>query len=148
MKKSTIFALVLVYIISFLAVGLFGIATKGYHEVIYVDSIKIDCPDLGDKIKDKTDYRDENPTYKYVAQYEEGLIVRLKAEVYPVETSFPKIAVVYDTEASVGFYTITVVDDYYIHIEFEQIGRALFSVQSTDGKKLQVPVQVTALPSI
>ena len=142
MKKSTILFVALVYIISFLIVGLFGIAVKGYHEVIYVDDIKITVPEQGITINDKTDYEAENIEYYFTTKYSAGLIVQLKAEVLPAETSFPDISVVYDTEQSA--YTVNVVDGFYIHVAFNKKASCTFRVQSTDGNKLQVPVEILA----
>ena len=142
MKKSTILFVALVYIISFLVVGLFGIAVKGYHEVIYVDDIKIVVPEQGVTITDKTDYEAETIEYSFATKYKAGLIVQLKAEVLPAETSFPEISVVYDMEQSA--YTVDVVDGYYIHVAFNKKASCRFAVQSTDGNKYQVPVKIIA----
>ncbi len=144
MKKSTILLVVLVYIVSFLVVGLFGISIKGYNKDIYVDEIKIVVPTQeGIDIQDVTDYTKTKKDYKFIVTYKEDMIVQLKAEVYPTNTTFPNINVVYDEEQTA--FAVDIVDQFYLNITFQGAGTvAKFSVESTDGQKYQVPVTVAA----
>ena len=81
--------------------------------------------------------------YKFIVTYKEDMIVQLKAEVYPTNTTFPNINVVYDEEQTA--FAVDIVDQFYLNITFQGAGTvAKFSVESTDGQKYQVPVTVAA----
>ena len=148
MKKSTILVVALVYIVSFLIVGLFGMSIRASEKDVYVENIKITCPEQGIKINDLTDYEQEptfeNPfLYKFNTDFVEGgLTVQFKAEVLPLETTFKNVVVSYDRNQTI--FTIEMVDIYYINVHFNGKGTSRFSVKSTDGKDYTVNVQLRA----
>lgn len=151
MKKSTIFLVAVVYIVSFIIVGFFGISIKGYFEDIYVEEIRITCPEQGVTIRDATDYDDVDEaghvrSYDFRTFFENkegnGMEILLKAEVYPLNTSFKNVDVVYDEDQS--SYKPRV-EGSYIHVEIYKSSVSSFAVQSTDGKKYQVRVKIAAL---
>ena len=150
MKKSTILLVVAVYIVSFLIVGFFGIQARGYFKDVYVEDIKLICPEQTVKVEDMGVQKDDSTgeeyyffKTKYQSNEGQGIKVVFKAEVYPLETSFKAINVIYDDGQSA--YSATIVDDYYIHLQINKKAMCRFSVESTDGKKFQKEVRVAAL---
>jgi len=144
MKKSTIFVVILIYIVSVVVVGLFGISIKSYDPKVYVDDIKISVvADQGFNIVDNTDYNVKPISYDFATIYQKEMTVKLKASVEPANTSFPNVAVEYDTKQEV--FTVEVVDKVYINVHFAEGGSAKFTVLSTDGKKVAHKVKVNAL---
>ena len=133
MKKSTIFLLILVYIVSFIIVGLFGIQTRAYDAIIDVESITLKAVE-GTGVTGEYDSRQN--LYKFRTYYEDNLIVQLKAEVLPANTTYKAVKVVADTELA----TFEVVEDVFINIAVKEGGSGVveFSVASTDGKDLTV----------
>lgn len=148
MKKSTILVVILVYIVSFLVVGIFGISIRALDKDVYVDSITISVPEQGIKIEDKTDTTQvptfDNPyLYKYNTDFKEGgITVQLKATVLPANTTFPNIQIAYNENQEV--YSAEIVSVYYINVHFYSSGTAKLSVKSTDGKDYRVDVQIRA----
>ncbi len=149
MKKSTILLVAVVYIISFIIVGFFGISARGYFKDVYVEDIKMICPEQAVKVDNMgtiTDPDTGKDYYYFKTKFAKndgaGIKVIFKAEVYPLETSFKAINVVYDESQTV--YSATIVDDYYIHLQINKVGMCRFAVESTDGKKLQREVRIAA----
>ena len=149
MKKSTILVVVLVYIISFIVVGLFGLSMRAVDKVIYVDEIKISCPQMKEQgVEDLTDTSQvadkENPyLYKYRVGFKEGgTTVQLKAEVTPSNATYPNIKT--SDVSGQTIYTVEVVNIYYINISFNEPGTAKFFVESTDGSNYRVAIQIRA----
>lgn len=142
MKKSTFLIVALVYIVSFIIVGLFGASIKGYDPIIYVESISLTVPQQATAITDKTSSQDEYDYY-YAAKYKEGMIITLKAEVKPDNTTYPEVDVSYDETQTV--YTVSVVDNVFIYVSFAKKGTATFVVESTDGMKLQTSVKILVI---
>lgn len=95
MKKSTILLLVIVYVLSFLVIGLLGQAVRAYNPTVYPESMTVVEPDNISEVH--TDVRDKDTgefLYDYyfvVRDYKEGMSLRLKAEVKPDNTSFPYV---------------------------------------------------------
>ena len=66
------------------------------------------------------------------------MIVQLKAEVYPTNTTFPSINVVYDEEQTA--FDVDIVDQFYLNVTFQGAGTvAKFSVESTRTAKGLLP---------
>lgn len=151
MKKSTILLIAVVYIVSFLIVGFFGIAVKGYNKVIPVDSIAVIDPDNGLKIDDKSKYlteevkKDWNTDYYFTAMYDSELTVRLEARVLPADTTYPKVKLITESDYSVASpYTIELKEDVIAVITFKkaETTKVWFAFESTDGEKLQAKIVV------
>ena len=147
MKKSTILVVALVYIVSFLIVGLFGMSIRALEKDVYVEKINITCLEQGINIEDLTDYNQEpdfdNPfLYKFRTDFNEGLTVQLKAEVLPIETTYKNIILSYSQEQTV--FSAEIVDVYYINVHFNEKGTSRLSVKSTDGKDYTVSIQIRA----
>ena len=140
MKKSTIFLLILVYIASFIIVGLFGIQTRAHNEIIYVDSITLKAVDE-DNVQSK--YNETKNLYTFVTYYEENLIVKLKAEVLPANATNAAVKVNVSTDLA----TFEIVEDVFINITIKEggYGTIEFDVVSTDGNDLNVAAKLMIL---
>ena len=150
MKKSTILVVALVYIISFIVVGLFGLSMRAVDKIIYVDEIKISCPQMKEQgVEDNTNYdqviSEENPyfTYRYRVGFKEGgTTVQLKAEVTPSNATYPNIKT--SDVSGQTIFTVDIENIYYINIKFNEPGTAKFFVESTDGSNYRVAIQIRA----
>lgn len=140
MKKSTIFLLILVYIVSFIIVGLFGIQTRAHNEIIYVDNITLKAVDE-DAVQMK--YDEKTNLYKFVTYYEDNLIVKLKAEVLPANATHSAVKV----NASTDLATFEIVEDVFINITISEggYGAIEFDVVSTDGNDFSVAAKLMIL---
>ena len=146
MKKSTILALVIVYIVSFLVVGLLGIAIRGYDPIIYVDDIAISDPDNGAYMKKGTPSEGYDYWYTSVV-HDDHVSLRIKATVLPENTTYPNIDFEVETNRN---YTFTVEEGIYGIVNFHDLEVAdpvtcRIVVKSTDGKKLQRNVGITCM---
>jgi hypothetical protein len=144
MKKSTILIVVLVYIVSFIIVGFFGIATKGYNPIVYIDDIQIRDPDMGAKLVEH-EVSKTVADYYYTLRYEEGVTARLEARLLPDKNSFPEVNYYYDEDN--GLYSIEKQEGHYFIISFNPISEgeytmADFKVISTDGKNLTKSIKI------
>lgn len=138
MKKSTIFLLILVYIVSFIIVGLFGIQTRAYDELIYVEGINLKAVN-SENVTEK--YDTEEKMYKFFAYYEEGLVIQLKAEVLPANTTYTEVKVNVDTDLA----TFEVIEKVFINITVLEAGPIEFDVLSTDGRDFGVHAKLMIL---
>lgn len=140
MKKSTIFLLILVYIASFIIVGLFGIQTRAHNEIIYVESITLKAIDE-EFVRSK--YDASKNQYTFVAEYEDNLIVKLKAEVLPANATNPSVKVNVSTELA----SFEIVNDVFIYITVNEggYGSIDFNVASTDGNDYKVAAKLLIL---
>ena len=140
MKKSTIFLIILVYIVSFVIVGLFGIQARGYNEIIYVESITLRAVD--EELVQSRYKGDQN--YTFVTYYEDNLVVKFKAEVLPANATNKKVKLncettlaTFDEPDEDGFFNLSILNGGYGAIEFD--------VVSTDGKDLKVHAKLLVL---
>ena len=133
MKKSTIFLIILVYIVSFIIVGLFGIQTRAYDEIIYVDSISLKVVS-GSIVSEK--YEEERSLYTFSTYYDDDLTIQLKAEVLPANATNKAVKISQETELA----AFEVVEDVFVNITVNEggYGAIEFDVVSTDGRDLTV----------
>lgn len=145
MKKSTIFLLVLVYIASFLIVGLFGISVKSYDSIQYIESILIEIPTtqvenvtptIGKEVKD--DNIDRHMIYTIRFNYIEkdldgkiNTVVRLKASPYPSNSTTTGLRLQVPEESSVA--SVTQEDNFYFNVSFFEEEAYSFDIYATDG---------------
>ena len=146
MKKSTIFLLALVYIASFLIVGIFGINIKNYDSIAYIDRINIEIaatqvakvnPTIPNGMKveeDEVRHCSCLVRYYYVEKTTDGqiqTIVRVKAAPYPTNATTTELRFVANEQSDVA--TVTQEDNYYFNVSFKIKGSFKFDVYSTDG---------------
>ena len=95
MKKSTILLLVLVYVVAFFAIALFGHSIRGYNAVVEPESIELVDPDNQTTlIKDVKDPNSGEKLYDYYfvfRNYTATNKVRIKATVLPANTDYPSV---------------------------------------------------------
>ena len=117
MKKSTILALVIVYIVSFLVVGLLGIAIKGYNPIIYVDDIVVTDPDNSAYMKPGTPSEGYDYWYKSII-HEDHISLRIKATAFPENTTYPNLDFEVEEDEK---YTFTTTEGKYGIINFHDL---------------------------
>ncbi|MCR5308619.1 MAG: hypothetical protein K6E21_00715 [Bacilli bacterium] len=133
MKKSTIFLIILVYIVSFIIVGLFGIQTRAYDEIIDVESISLKVVS-GPIVNEK--YEEDRNLYTFYTYYDDDLTIQLKAEVLPANATNKAVKINQETKLA----AFEVVEDVFVNITVNEggYGAIEFDVVSTDGKDLEV----------
>ena len=145
MKKSTIFLLALVYIASFLIVGIFGIAVQSYDAIYYVEKVNIEIapnqlPGVDPKISKDMEPEKEARHYSSVVRYRyiekdsDGniqCVVRLKAVAYPANATTTIFK--YEAPEVSDTADITQEDNVYFNIAFKRKGAYKFKVSATDG---------------
>lgn len=132
MKKSTIFLILLVYVASFIIVGLFGIQVRAHNEIVYVDSISLSPVNSEAFVNYR--YDEAEKKYKFIAYYEDDLVIQLKANVSPANATNGAVKVSYDSVIA----DIEVSESVFITINVKDGGAIDFSVVSTDGLDLTV----------
>lgn len=154
MKKSTIFLLALVYIASFLIVGIFGIAVQSYDAVYYVEKVNIEIapnqlsgvnPKITKNMDPDTTARHYKCTvrYNYVEKASNGdiqCVVRLKAVPYPANATTSELK--YVTPETSDVATVTQEENIYFNIAFKIKGAYKFKICSTDGYDAETTVQL------
>lgn len=146
MKKSTILALVIVYIVSFLVVGLLGIAIRGYDPIIYVDDIVVSDPDNGAYMEKGNPREGYDYWYKSII-HEDHVSLRIKATVLPENTTYPNID--FEVEQN-SYYSFSVEEGVYGVVNFHDLVISTpytcrIVIKSTDGKKLQRTVGIVCM---
>lgn len=143
MKKSVIFAIAVIYIISIVVVGLFGASIRGAPPTIYCDAIQIVDPTNSILTETKVNGAD----YGFTIDYQENLSFSIQAKVKPTNCSFPAVDYFYNTDQNE--YIIEQEDNNVATIkltdEAEQGCWIEGYAQSTDGKKLTVKFVIYAI---
>ena len=156
MKKSTVLLLVVVYVLSFLIIGLLGQAVRAYNPTIYPESITLVEPDnIAEVHKDVKDHDTGEIMYDYyfiIRTYKEGMSVRIKAEVKPDNSSFPNVDFFKDGSDETYNLNTHQIDDAIennyavitLNAEPDPIITARFHVQTENpGTKISLKVGVT-----
>ena len=95
MKKSTILLLVLVYVVAFFAIALFGHSIRGYNAVVEPESIELIDPDSQTirsiDIKDDDTGEKLYDYYFLFKNYTSSSKMRIKAIVLPANTDYPNV---------------------------------------------------------
>ena len=95
MKKSTILLLVIVYVVAFFAIALFGHSIRGYTVEIEPESIEVIDPDEQTTLKkDVIDEDTGEKLYDYYflfKNYTSANKMRIKAIVNPANTNYPNV---------------------------------------------------------
>ena len=155
MKKATILLVLLVYIVAFFAVGLFGIAIRTNYKMNYVNEILIekmdDQPGLverkHDRVETTKDIKDEQyrrfeNTYDYTLSYEKGVVAKFRVKVLPTNSTYTTFTLIPTEDPNL---TYEIKDETLLYITFNKRRTASFIVESTDGNKTQTMVTVAAL---
>lgn len=98
MKKSTIFLLVVVYIIAFFAVGLYGVRLKSHYSFDYLNEIKVTPAAESGLVEqsfttEELGSKDDLPTYKviheyrYKVKYTTDMVIKFTVELNPSNTT-------------------------------------------------------------
>lgn len=156
MKKSTIFLLVLVYVASFLIVGIFGISVKSYDSTYYVEKVNVEVaatqvvegvdPKVIRTVQEEDNIRHYRTVvmFNYVEKTEEdsaGTVVRLKASVHPTNATDPGLR--FEANEISDVATVTQEDNkIYFNIAFKQKGSFKFDICATDGYGAITTVQL------
>lgn len=101
MKKSTILLLVLVYVVAFFAIALFGHSIRGYNAVVEPESIELVDPDNQTIKRDAIDKTTGEKLYDYYFVFENfknSGKVRIKATVLPANTDYPNVVFTKDIQ--------------------------------------------------
>ncbi len=145
MKKSLILTLAAVYVVAFLVVGFLGRAVRGYDPIIYVEDILVSDPDNGKFLRSGV-----SPDYDYwytVRTTEDEVTVRLKATVYPDNTSYPTVDFDVPEDENVEFSQQEGIFGIFRFHAMEEVDYVAytFRVVSTDGKKYAKSVGIVCL---
>jgi len=154
MKKSTILLLVLVYLASFLIVGIFGISVKSYDPTYNVEKVNIEVaanqvegvsPEVT-KFK-SVENEDRHYTcvvrYNYVERSLDGKIncvVRLKASVYPTNATVKTLRL--QTAEYSDVAEVIQEDNVYFNISFKIKDAYTFDIYATDGYQAYTTVKL------
>ena len=110
MKKSTILLLVLVYVVAFFAIALFGHSIRGYNVIVEPESIELIDPDgqteLTKDIKDPETGEKLHDYHFVFKNYTSSKKMRIKATVLPANTDYPNVVFSKD-ESTTTFNLLT-----------------------------------------
>jgi len=141
MKKSTIFLVLLVYIASFIVVGLLGIQVRAHNEIIYVEDIKL-APVNPDAFI-VNEYSEEKERYEFWTYYEEGMILQFKASVYPANVTNSAVKVTCGSTVA----DVYVTDNCFVNVVLKEEDTVTinFDVISTDGMDFKVSASLIVI---
>ena len=132
MRKSVAILIGIIYIVSIVIVGFFGLKIKGYDTTTYVSEVAF----VGDDIRVVDD-----GTKQIVIEYSEGLTYQLQWKVSPDDATHPEVRFGYDETTNVG----EVNQDGLI--TFYRQGVISVFIHSTDGSSKNDYVKVIAFKS-
>lgn len=143
MKKSVIFAIAIIYVVSIVVVGLFGASIRGAAPTIYCESIEIVDPTNSILTTMKVNGAD----YGFTIDYQENLSFSIQAKVLPTNCSFPAVDYFYNVDQNE--YIIEQGEDNVANIKLKEDAEPGCLIegyaQSTDGKKLTVKFVIYAI---
>lgn len=154
MKKSTIFLVILVYIVAFFAVGLFGIAIRSNYEMNYVNEILVEMmdeqPTLVEKSHERVEktqnitddaYRRYENSYSYTIDYEQGVVAKFRVKVLPTNSTYSNFSIIYEDSETIKYEKV---DETLVYVTFLKKRTASFTLESSDGNKTQTKVSIRA----
>jgi len=141
MRKSTILALVLTYLVALIVVGFFGRALKVYNEVSYVEDIALIDPDNGQTgliISDASvETKGEYKYSCYLPWKNGGVSTRMQVKVLPVNSTYTGVRVTNDAKDYEDKNISFNYEEPYIAITFNENNYGYldcsFTVNSKDG---------------
>ncbi len=144
MKKSVILVIAVVYLVSIILVGFYGINVKVYNETTYVEYI--DCltegytpydPNNPDELAFIEEGKDGYISYKYT----EGLVVNLKCVARPDDATNKKLKyTTSDTNVTIS----DIKNDGTVDITFNSSGAAIITVTAEDGRDATLIIVIRA----
>ena len=154
MKKSSIIAVGLIYLVSIILVGFFGVRLKVYNPVVYVEKIvwnysefenvkgyKVEIPTEEDKMQG-IDY-DAKLRYATFGEIE-NLLINIKCYVEPHNANNTKLN--YYLNISNKFdVSINKKEDNTADIIFNEATSAYLEVKSTDGRDLTYTIKIEVI---
>ncbi len=155
MKKSTIFVVLLVYLVSFFIVGFLGIGIKSAFSVTYVSEITItelpDQPTLTlnshERVENTTAEGEHNTftnEYKYSFIYSKDTTLKFRVNVLPVESTHKDFEFINLLDSPYVTYDVKE-DESLVFVTFSKRRAASFVIQSTDGDKTETTVNISAI---
>ena len=144
MKKSVILVIAVVYLVSVILIGFYGINVKVYNETTYVSHIE--CLTEGYTLYDPNNpddkaFIDEGFDGYINVKYTEGLVVNLKCIAKPDEATNKELE--YRT-ASTNVSISDVKEDGTVDITFSASGTAIITVVAKDGQDATLTIRVRA----
>ena len=148
--------LVIIYILAFFIVGLFGITVQAHYHVNYVTEITVeplkDTPIVEYKLagghtreelvnEQDPDHDRYNRVYRYCAAYEPGLILGFRIQVQPENSTYGKFETIYTEKPTV--FELERKDESTIYLHIHKKGSINLIFQSTDGNRTETQVQIT-----
>lgn len=145
MKKSTVLLLAVVYIVSFLIIGLLGHSIRNYDPVYYPESIELSDPDnktnMSKDVKDPDTGVHLYDYYFVFLNYSAGMSMRVHAEVKPDNCTYPNVTFTKDEKSSTNFDIATHTTNANIEEGYCVI---TLNETTTTGQILSAPFLVTA----
>lgn len=129
MKKSVAILIGIIYIVSIVIVGFFGLKIKGYDTTTYVTEVAF----VGDDVSTMDD-----GTKLIVIDYSEGLTYQLQWKVSPDDATHPEVRFGYDETTTVGEVNQEGL------ITFYKKGVISVFIHSTDGSSKNDYIKVIA----
>ena len=155
MKKSTIFVVLLVYLVSFFIVGFLGIGIKSAFSVTYVSEITItelpDQPTLtlnaherAENLTAEGEHNTFTNDYKYSFTYVKNTTLKFRVNVLPIESTHKEFTFINLLESPYVTYDVKQ-DESLVFVTFLKRRAASFTIQSTDGDKTETTISISAI---
>ena len=158
MKKSSVIAVALIYLVAIIIVGLFGVRLKVYNPVVYVDKIVWDYKEYDNKKQDGYTYKVKLTTEEEKKQgvdYDahlkcwtyssiDNLLINIKCHVEPFNATNTKLNYYLNVSEKVDV-SINVKDDNTADIVFNEGTATYLSVKSTDGRDLIYTIYIEVI---
>lgn len=142
MKKSVIFAIVVIYILAIVVVGFLGQKLTVYNPKIDVE--KIECTSEGYVNYDPNNPKDikwieQHYVGKIELKYEQNMRILLKCRIYPANATEQNVEYIC---GNTQFGTITYNEDGTAYLDILKAGTFDVKIQSTDHKKVSIKIKI------
>lgn len=146
MKKSSIIAVAIIYLVSIILVGFLGVRMKIYDEILYVENIVWDYSEYESKSgykviipteEEKQQGIDYDAKLKYAVIGDiQNLVIHIKCHVEPLNATTPKLAYYLDVTETTDVH-LNVLDDNTANVTFNEGTTCYLTIKSTDGKDVE-----------
>lgn len=154
MKKTSIIAIALIYLVAVILVGFMGIKLKVYDPVIYAEKIVWNSTEFENNkqfkvVKDKEKLAEKNikadASLDYtVFEFTEALTINIKCYCEPLNATNNKLDYYFDN-TGLEYVTLKIKDDNTCDLSFDRAAAFTLFVKSTDGKNITYSIRINII---
>ena len=151
MKKTSIIAIALIYLVAVILVGFMGIKMKVYDPVIYAEKIVWNSTEFENNKQFKVEKNKEtlvsqgveaDAKLEYVTMsFDEPITLNIKCYCEPLNATNAKLDYYFDN-SGINYVGLKILDDNTCNLTFEKAAAFTLFVKTTDGRAITYSIRI------